>query len=327
MKKRLLLGLLIFSACLLGIVISRRHNPQKLMFQGKTLAAWSWQIYSPYPRVRDEATAAFKAMGKEAVPGLISLLKGRDSAINQFVWSTATKLPRWLGRFFLKPMPPLRAGAVHRVAARCLGIIGPDASPAVTELGILMHNEPPTLWEAAAALAQIGKASVPVLLEASRAADPNLRQAATFALGEIGLESPEAVRALVGALGDPVEPVRASAIHALSNMGKPVVPMLTETMESGNEQARLSAGMALMSAYPLPRVVVPPLTKMLQDPSPRLREWAARSLGKVCAGSQRTIPELVRASEDTDDQVRAAAKDALEKIASAETAPMVQKPN
>jgi HEAT repeat protein len=330
-KKRLLLPvLLILCACLVGIAIVHRHKqePQNRIYQGKSLAAWCWQIYSPDPKAHEEAATAFKAMGKEAVPGLISLLRSKDAPLNNFIWSMAPKLPRWLSHFLLKRTPPLRAGAVHGAAAQCLGIIGPDAAPAVPDLALALHDQEVGLrWDAATALARIGQASVPVLVEAMHASDPNLTHAAAFALSEIGSESPAVVRALVDALGDSSEPVRTSAIRGLANIGKPIVPTLTEAMEHGNDVARQAAGTALISACPLPRVVVPPLTKMLQDESPRLREWAARALGNACAGTKRAIPELARASEDRDEQVRAAAKGALDKIASAQAAPTVQPSN
>jgi HEAT repeat protein len=325
-KLLLLLGLLIFCACLIGIARNHRNNPQNQVYQGKTLAAWCWQIYSPDPNAHEQAAAAFKAMGKEAVPGLISLLRTKDSPFNNFIWSMAPKLPRWLSHFLLKRTPPLRAGAVHGAAARCLGIIGSDAAPAVPDLALALHDPEIGLrWDAATALARIGKASVPALVEAMHASDPNLRHAAVFGLTEIGSESPQAVRALVDALGDSSEPVRASAIRGLGNIGKPIVPTLTEAMEKGSEVARQAAGTALISACPLPRIVVPPFTKMLQDDSPRLRESAARALGNACAGTKRAIPELTRAADDTDEQVRAAAKEALDKIGSSETTPAIQK--
>src|SRR5215510_13579206 len=92
-KKRLLLALFIICGSLLAILIAHRHNPQNKTYQGKPLKAWCWQIYSPDPLLRQEATATFRNMGAEAVPGLISLLSTKDSPVNELLWSGLTKLP------------------------------------------------------------------------------------------------------------------------------------------------------------------------------------------------------------------------------------------
>ena len=57
--------------------------------------------------------------------------------------------------------------------------------------------------------------------------DPDVRQAAAFALGEIGPDAAEAVPALTKALGDRDDAVRKSFIEALGSLGPEAKPAVT----------------------------------------------------------------------------------------------------
>jgi HEAT repeat protein len=119
--------------------------------------------------------------------------------------------------------------------ARAVGDIGPNAgasAAAITDL--LLEDEPRLLAGAARAAATIGPAAYSIMLEARLVGllahpEPNVRDAAADALGRIGAFSPEAERALRGALGDDDDYVGVAAALALADIGivdKPVLAML-----------------------------------------------------------------------------------------------------
>lgn len=72
---------------------------------------------------------------------------------------------------------------------------------------------------AADALAKIGVAAVPTLLEALENKDPTVRARAASALARMGPTASSAVPALTKALSDPDEDVRRNAARALGQMG------------------------------------------------------------------------------------------------------------
>lgn len=115
--------------------------------------------------------------------------------------------------------------------------------------------------------------------------DSALRHSAAEAFAHDVPSSPEAVAALLQALGTEQEAdVHATLADALSAIGPNAV------------------------------AAVPTLTRLLRDEHVAVRQRAAVALGTVGAGSTVTVPALVRALGDPDHDVRAAAAGALEHI-------------
>ncbi len=109
-------------------------------------------------------------------------------------------------------------------AAQTLGEFGPDAATAVPALIDALKNDPnhDVSADAARALAKIGhaaKPALPHLINALREGHPSVREAAAFALGEIGDQS--ALPALRAALADPVPDVQMFAQTAISRIEDP----------------------------------------------------------------------------------------------------------
>lgn len=115
--------------------------------------------------------------------------------------------------------------------------------------------------------------------------DSTLRHRAAEAFAHDAPNSPEAVAALLQALGTEQEAdVHATLADALSAIGPDAV------------------------------AAVPTLTRLLHDEHVAVRQRAAVALGTVGAGSTVTVPALVSALGDPDHDVRAAAAGALEHI-------------
>ncbi len=129
---------------------------------------------------------------------------------------------------------------VRREAAQALGRLGPIASPTAPTLCAALGRGRDG-QAAADALAAIGEAAVPHLVEALGRGDVYARHQAARALGEIGAPALEAVRA---ALDDPA--LQLFALHALRAMGataKPALPAVSAlAAEASDPQVRLVAG-------------------------------------------------------------------------------------
>ena len=104
-------------------------------------------------------------------------------------------------------------------------------------------------WRAANALGDIGpeaKDSVPALIDALKDKNSPVRGGAAFALGSIGPEAKDSVPALIDALKD--SRVRSNAASALGGIGaeaKDSVPALIDTLKDENSFVRLVASSAL----------------------------------------------------------------------------------
>ena len=106
-----------------------------------------------------------------------------------------------------------KAGATPRVVA-------PAGRPAVVKLRTLRAFREWGVRETAAdALARIGDAAVPALIDTLHDPDQGVRAQAAMALARMGDKAAPAVDALVQALDDPNEEVRRGAARALGQIG------------------------------------------------------------------------------------------------------------
>src|SRR5205814_6081444 len=125
--------------------------------------------------------AGLKALGSNAVPDLIKLLRTQDSRIQQGFRALVPELPQRFRAFALQRTELPMAFAAREAAARSLGIIGPEAKAAVPALAYaLQDTNHQVCFDAANALARIGKDSVPSLIEALRLSNPHRRHSVIF---------------------------------------------------------------------------------------------------------------------------------------------------
>lgn len=162
-----------------------------------------------------EALTKIDPTGQEIAPSLIQSLKDKDSSV--------------------------RCRAIND-----LGELGAVAQAAVPDLvESLKDKDQNVLIAAATTLGKIGslaKAATSSLIEALMHWDFNTRPYAVAALVEIGQA---AVPALIQTLGNPREPVRASASKALTQLGLEAIPNLIQALENENPYVRLRAALIL----------------------------------------------------------------------------------
>ena len=145
---------------------------------------------------------------------------------------------------------------------------------------------------AAWALGQIGMPAVPALLEALKDNNWWVRQAAAWALGEMG--DPQSVPALLEALKDEGGVVRQAAAEALGEIGVPAVPALLEALKA--EDGRVCQAAALALGKIGDPQAVPALIQALKERYGDVRRAAALALGKI--GDPQAVPALIQALKE-----------------------------
>ncbi len=174
--------------------------------------------------------------------------------------------------------------------------------------------------ERVAAIARLGeigpgaKKALPLLVSASRDADPLVRESAVETLGKIGAADAKTIPALIDRLSDEDPFIAGKAASALAGMGRPAVPFLLRSLADRNENARWGAAIALGKIAPAGAEAIPFLTAALEDKNPDVRWCAAVALGKFAGQAAPAVPRLLALLHDDDRDVRWAAYIALDKI-------------
>ena len=130
--------------------------------------------------------------------------------------------------------------AAERVAQTCAGQTA--LLPALRPL--LADAEPDRRWWAVRTLAVIGGEEAGALLM-PRLSDPDEATRCAAALGLGQLRATAAIPALAAQIGDANGWVRDTAADALAMIGEPALPVLVETLGTGQEGARVRAAGAL----------------------------------------------------------------------------------
>ncbi|MGW8257184.1 MAG: HEAT repeat domain-containing protein [Thermoguttaceae bacterium] len=202
------------------------------------------------------------------------------------------------------------------------------------------------------ALAQLGPAAVPKLIEALKY--KSIRPYVIYILGQKGPAAKSAVDALAKFINDKDPVVQHEALIALAKIGpasKAALPDLLETLKeqkgslccaatyalgSIGPDAKVASTMmmknlesddatlALLSAWALTQIepenaqtaekTLPVLLKGLEHSEPKFRCGAAEALGKLGPPAKPAIPALQKALQDDKEEVRKAAAAAIKAI-------------
>jgi len=160
-------------------------------------------------------------------------------------------------------------------AAGALARLGKLAVPALLDL--LGSPEADRRWWAVRTLAQIPAVDRGAFVNALADPSAEVRQAAALALSSN--PNPEALPALILALGDPDSLVAALAAKSLVRIGNAAAPGLIEAAWGGPQAARIHALRALAELRD-PRAI-PVLMKAIEEDSAVLKYWAEEGLQRL----------------------------------------------
>ncbi|HEV8541748.1 MAG TPA: HEAT repeat domain-containing protein [Verrucomicrobiae bacterium] len=314
-------------------------------YQGRPLSAWVADIESQSPTARQKAIEAINAIGPQAVPYLSQTITKTSGPLQAAIDVLSAHTPPRLkafGRRFYRPGDTMMKKHAAACAFMALGTNGGSGAPALSRL---LRN-PSSLLSGIAgnAMAQIGPASVPFLIEALDDQDYTIRSSACNGLGKLGTNAAPAVPRLANIVEAETGPITTSASFALYQIGPPAVPRLVAMLASTNRNVRRMAAYALTSpqgastappsaliaaardpddhvrwnaAAALSQVIDPPpeveraLLEALSDRNPNVRSTAASTFGYRYRFVQRHLPEFISLLQDDSPEVRSKAAFAL----------------
>lgn len=326
------------------LVLAQPAPPGDATYRGRPASFYIERLEDEDPEVRRRAVYALGKIGRSSPRVLESLESALEDGQMEVRWYAVDALGR-LGPEAAEAVPAivkslqskLNDETVRRRGARALGRVGPPAKDAVTVLREALASDDLLYRVAAAeALWQIARdrQAIDTLIDVLGGDSPEASFAAALALGEIKSRRPEAVAALVAALGHPDADVRHAAVHALAEIGPPAVGPLSVALEKAggirHEDAATALGQIFESlrrevlyndavsqrefataAAPLVRTALPALARHLSSPQAQVQDAAALAIAK--AGSI-GVPQLLRVLTGGDAAARGAAAEALVRL-------------
>ena len=200
-------------------------------------------------------------------------------------------------------------------AGKALARIGPAAVPVLVQE--LKNPASRNQILAARSLALIGPEAaeaVPSLTECLKQKDSELLAMAAHALGEIGPPSSKAATPLTLLLGDASPEVQKQSRAALAKIGPGAIPALRGALKSPQTSIRRRAADLLALQGSKAKEATGDLIALLKDKQPAVRKSSALTLATIGPEASQASDALVDCAQDTDASVRAAAALALGQI-------------
>jgi HEAT repeats/HEAT repeat len=280
LKRRVIaVGATVLAVAALGAWLSLQGFPPEPVYQGKTLSVWldDRRTTPGGPVVlSDDAVAAVRAIGPEAVQTLLAWLRASDSSVSR----NAKIVLEWR----LKLPVRVPTNQENRIRAfygfRALGLAARSAFPTVVDIALNSPDE----WQrgdAINALTDSDADTMRRLAAGLKSRDREVRLRAIFALVCIRIAPDEVcLPALEVALNDPDPQVRAAAARGI---------------------ATFNECLANYAAW-------------LTGRDPESRAIAARQIGGYRTRAQAFLPELEAAANDEDPTVRKAVAEAIQQV-------------
>jgi HEAT repeat protein len=261
-------------------------GPTEPVYRGKKLSAWlDDRRATPQGAVAlsDEAVAAVRELGPDALPTLVTWLSTSDSSVRR----NAKMLLEWRLKLPLR-VPTNQENRMRAVYGfRALGSAARSAFPVLVTLALESPDECQR-GDAINALAESDADTMRRLAGGLKSPDREVRHRAVFALTCIRIAPDEVcIPALEGALNDPDSQVRAEA----------------------------TKGVALFHSQ------LKAFVSCLTHRDPEVRASAARLMGGYRTRARHFLPDLEAAACDDDSRVRDAVAEAIKQVRSREARP------
>lgn len=262
----------------------------------------------PDNRVRRIVAASLEEVGpdaKPAVPGLTRMLRSRDRGARQQAANTlkaigmrARAAVPELTNLLMDSDPDVRTSGIQ-----ALGKIGPDARDAVPALIVLFKDKEDTVRNASAtAIGDIGPTSIPVLAEALRYPDKDVRHYAAIALVNMGPKAKDALPMLAVAIKEDKEAdVRKAVALSLKELGpecKPIFPTLIEVLPKDTDiEVRINLILTLATLAIADKPALAAIIGAFKDKDEAVRTTAIEAVSKLGAAG---VPSVIEALKDKD---------------------------
>ncbi len=279
-------GAAVLASAALAIGLSRRGDHSEPVYRGKPLSAWldDRRATQEGPVILiDEAVAAVRALGPEAVPKLLEWLRATDSAFSRH----AKILLEWRLKLPVR-VPTNQENRMRAIYGfRALGFAASSAFPTIVAMALYSPDE----WQrgdAINALTDSDADTMRRLADGLKSPDREVRLRAVDALACIRIAPDEVcLPALEGALNDPDPQVRTEAAKAI---------------------ALFDHQLKIFAAW-------------LTHRDPQMRVFGARQVGSYRTRARAFLSGLEAAAGDEDPKVRAAVAKAIQQVRGRESPP------
>ena len=270
--------------------------------------------------VTDEAASALGRIGEAAMPAILEALKHTDMIVRERAASALAKV----GKYSKDAIPGLlkalddeskivRTEAVHAIGK--IGVAIPEAEGALIKLLSGPHTQ--IRVHAAYALGRTGRSDEArlALIRALKDENEGVRANAAQGLGNIECDACDAIPALINATKDIESPVRKNALIALEKIGPEhgVLRAITEALVDDSVEVRITAVRSLGSFGRGAKSAVGDVINCLGDTDASMRMYCAHTLGRIGAEPE-VVQALIGALLDPDPRVRSNACQALANI-------------
>jgi HEAT repeat protein len=295
LRKKYRIGLvLVLALAAIGVVLyaSRTNEPS---YQGRALSQWLREIErAPDDRETEPAKDAVRQIGTNAIPYLLGMMRAEDSKLKETFNTLVSKAHIY--RFRIAEASDKQARAFDGFF-----VLGPQASPAIPELTVLLNN-PKIVRLAAAALIYISTNGVEAATTGLRSTNPLVRREIAGVLGTAGI-----VRFSTNAT-----PARMAILRAQAEFA---VPALIRLLNDSDELTRARAGTSLGLLGQKPEIVVPALIRNLGETNGwRVPHSAAKGLSRFGTNAVAALPALKAIAQHQDSSVREMVATAIQSI-------------
>jgi hypothetical protein len=325
MRKRIVIALLVIFVLLLGIIILPEVFSNEPKYQGKRVSSWFKQYYRTSESANsnndeeryEEAAAAFRAMGTNAVPYLLSEFYSNtntDSRLRRSIEMPLSCLPGRLG------IPPfVSAKDIQYEAANAITEINPPTEfilPLVTNrlYGANVEDRNNTLALLCELRVGMDK-TMPFLKDMLNGSNFNVQQFSLIYLERLGPEALPALPELVAIVRDPGSNSKLvhSAARALASIGSEAhaaIPYLQDRLANEPKgSSRINFAEALCSIDPGQTNALDVILSYARTPNDPNRGFAVvvlRFLGPKAKAAAPTLAQIAREGGAQDVWVSAA---------------------
>lgn len=290
------------------VLLDETEIPDRSIGAGETLRSLQWvTLYENWD---------------DGVQKLLSVVQPDSAPVNELIQAMSEKSARRkiqaidnladLGSLASAAVPALTAAlddeneTVRAAAAQALGRLGADSSDVVAKLlAVMRKGDYYDSKHAAKALANLGDAGIPALLQAATFQGYGVASHASGAIAGIGSQAIPALLS-VSRMSSRYGPV---ALNALSNISDPAaIPELIEALHDEDARIRRAAASAIGLVASFHRnalqdfapAAVSALNATIRDEDPSVRVKVIQTLGRFGELASESVPSLIEAMNNAE---------------------------